>query len=80
MQDLHRYSLPVEVGSKLGDAGFHLFDGGWKVAADVWGGRDRLDALGCRRARDHAALLERLRPVVEGGENVGVQVDHGYPA
>jgi hypothetical protein len=43
-------------------------------------GGDCLDAFSRSCAAYGAAVLERLRSIVEGGEDVGVQIDHGYPA
>ena len=79
MEYLDGDSLVSEVGIESSHASVHLVGSGRVVGADMGGGRNRRHALGGRRPGELTGFLDRPDPVVDGREDVRMEVNHGIP-
>ena len=76
--DLQRYAAHSELVLELDTALSQLADHDARVvASQVWRRRDDASSVGSKGGREHDAVLDRLRTVVDPREQVAVQVDHG---
>lgn len=74
---LERDLFGRERRSEFVDELLHPLGRGWEVGAHVRRGRDGRDPVSHRSTREREALRERSGPVVDAGEDVRVEIDHG---
>ena len=79
-QELERDLRLGQGGAQLRDEPLHLLRRGRPVGAHVRGRGEGRDPVLDRRAGHLERGLETVGPVVDTGEDVGVQIDHERPA